>query len=467
MSNKQKLIYESFSFQVSQSELGALIIDLLKLKPDTRSPIKAICDNYIPNSIKVSKNLEMVASDESVQNTLQILAKPELIMENRNGGGSQVLNYFTACQASSINEDAFAVIMPSFEGTFMFQLFETPWLYLAWWIDLYASKPLEPVPNFMPPPLQLESLVYLLHSIDCYRRCSFISQLSFTPTDSPSITLDAYVETFKQSIKSADLRWLLPSFFALVPNLDLSEFNEDAEYLKSITELDFLLPEKNNNTNDAVFGFGEAGQFMGVEFYRCWFQSIGFEISVLTNNKWQILQRGFLAPTSLANHLILTEANKNNALTFNHQAMTREALEFKLSQIFRSILSGTLDQMAELPSIENQVESSSNFIICASCGAKLPADAKFCNHCGAPVPKEEESSSIPKKPEQKVRKCPVCGAELPPGAKFCTSCGAPVPAQEKVAPAVEKPIPQVPKCPKCGAELKPGAKFCTSCGEKV
>lgn len=40
--SKQKYTYESFSFQVSQTELSMLIIDLLKLKPDERSPVRAI-----------------------------------------------------------------------------------------------------------------------------------------------------------------------------------------------------------------------------------------------------------------------------------------------------------------------------------------------------------------------------------------------------------------------------------------
>jgi membrane protease subunit (stomatin/prohibitin family) len=44
---------------------------------------------------------------------------------------------------------------------------------------------------------------------------------------------------------------------------------------------------------------------------------------------------------------------------------------------------------------------------CPKCGAALPANAKFCMECGAPL----------------TRKCANCGADIPPGGKFCLECG--------------------------------------------
>jgi len=48
-------------------------------------------------------------------------------------------------------------------------------------------------------------------------------------------------------------------------------------------------------------------------------------------------------------------------------------------------------------------------ITCASCGAALKADAKFCGECGAPVVREKH--------------CTICNAKLEAGAKFCPECG--------------------------------------------
>ena len=49
--------------------------------------------------------------------------------------------------------------------------------------------------------------------------------------------------------------------------------------------------------------------------------------------------------------------------------------------------------------------------------------------------------------------CVSCGASLPAGAKFCMSCGT---AQ-----------PQAMFCPECGTKLDAGAKFCMNCGKKL
>ncbi len=46
---------------------------------------------------------------------------------------------------------------------------------------------------------------------------------------------------------------------------------------------------------------------------------------------------------------------------------------------------------------------------CSKCRAALPADARFCSACGAPV--------------ARMTQCPACRAEIPANAKFCMSCG--------------------------------------------
>src|SRR5262245_26899488 len=45
---------------------------------------------------------------------------------------------------------------------------------------------------------------------------------------------------------------------------------------------------------------------------------------------------------------------------------------------------------------------------CPSCNSQNPERAKFCNACGASLP----------------RRCPACGASNQPTAKFCNECGA-------------------------------------------
>ena len=49
--------------------------------------------------------------------------------------------------------------------------------------------------------------------------------------------------------------------------------------------------------------------------------------------------------------------------------------------------------------------------------------------------------------------CPTCGAAMPAGAKFCMNCGT------------ARPVAKF--CPECGTKAEAGAKFCMNCGTKL
>ena len=79
---------------------------------------------------------------------------------------------------------------------------------------------------------------------------------------------------------------------------------------------------------------------------------------------------------------------------------------------------------------------------CPECHQPIPADSKFCPHCG----------------HQQVvfNQCVQCGKNLTPSAKFCPRCGH----------AVEQQIPSK-ICPSCGKKNLPDALYCNDCGEKL
>ncbi|HEX5814298.1 MAG TPA: zinc-ribbon domain-containing protein, partial [Methylomirabilota bacterium] len=54
---------------------------------------------------------------------------------------------------------------------------------------------------------------------------------------------------------------------------------------------------------------------------------------------------------------------------------------------------------------------------CAQCQHENRTGARFCDNCGAPLP----------------RACSSCGTPLRPAAKFCDECGQPVAAAEAAA----------------------------------
>jgi hypothetical protein len=59
---------------------------------------------------------------------------------------------------------------------------------------------------------------------------------------------------------------------------------------------------------------------------------------------------------------------------------------------------------------------------CAGCQHENPAQAKFCQECGASL----------------AVSCASCGAELPPTAKFCHGCGQPQSADRAVPPSPDR-----------------------------
>lgn len=87
-----------------------------------------------------------------------------------------------------------------------------------------------------------------------------------------------------------------------------------------------------------------------------------------------------------------------------------------------------------------------------SCGADIPAGARFCTGCGtelqAPVP-------------VKTTLCPSCNNVVVEGSKFCQSCGG------KIDPALF--IDRIcngtkDNGQKCNTVLTSATKFCPSCG---
>lgn len=96
--------------------------------------------------------------------------------------------------------------------------------------------------------------------------------------------------------------------------------------------------------------------------------------------------------------------------------------------------------MQMMNAMSNMGKPASATKACPKCGTQVPADSKFCTHCGARMD-EAAGGGI----------CAKCGAKLTPGAKFCPECGTPTQSV----------------CPKCGAKLSGNTKFCPECGQKL
>jgi predicted amidophosphoribosyltransferase len=105
----------------------------------------------------------------------------------------------------------------------------------------------------------------------------------------------------------------------------------------------------------------------------------------------------------------------------------------------------------------------SGYMVCASCGASLKADERFCSSCGSPA-----SAALPS-PAGLEYMCSACGTPAIAGDAFCANCGQPVrPANatsvhdQKVSAAMLEPAAST--CPACGGVVRVQDSYCQVCG---
>jgi hypothetical protein len=328
----------------------------------------------------VGPGVAKIVQDPACRNAVEILAAPTHRFGHRTGGGMTPASRFDVCSRTAGGDGTIVVATPSFEGALLVHVFDTREEYLRWWLELLATPVEEPAANYLPPPLALESLVYVLHAIDAFRRASYRSMLDYAPAERAVIRPAEFTDSMTASIRARDIRWLLPAFVHLTPDLDLRKFEPRAEHLETLAERDFLLAGKDPKSGEPVFVFGEAGTAMGVEFHRTWVKSVGFDARVLSADGERVIQRAFLAPTAIANHLFVLEPADEGSWNVNHQAYTVAQLAAKYVE--------RLDAALRVPAVVESpapVRAGPAAVFCHHCGAKLKPGSKFCGACGTRV----------------------------------------------------------------------------------
>lgn len=400
--------------------MGPIFVDRLRLPCSASSALATEVQRYVPGSRAASPGAQQVLSHAKFGEVARIAAQPDFRMFHRTGGGALPVSVFGAYRKRTVSTEALVVVSPSFESSYLFQLFPDRGAYLDWWVDTIASKVVESSPNYLPPPVSLESLLYALHAVDSYRRVSYRSMLEYAPASNPFVAPREYAETMSRSLASSDLRWLLPAFVFLTPGLNQVNFDLNPENLGLLAALDFLIPTRHEQTGEPIYLFGEAGKNMGVEFYRSWMLSVGFDTAVVGPEGEQVMRRGFLAPTALANHLVMLEGSGGPCMV-NHQALTAVELRSRLEPMLSAGLAvepaRVAAQAAPAAQVVDPVRAGGLPVgarTCPSCGAMVAAAGRFCPECGKEVP----AAVVP-------GVCARCGAKLGPAARFCPDCGAP------------------------------------------
>lgn len=438
MDNKQFLVV------INKKDIRRIFIDMLGISIANGSPFyNDINTNYPPAPGRTGEFDELL-NNITFRKAAKIIASPDLIVVNRIGGGSVGLEEVRLLRRKD-EGDLLAAVSEGENGSYIIKVFDNFTQYLNWWVEKFAGKNEETVANFIPPKVSLESFLFVLHAIDSFRRVSYQNMLEYKMGERASMRFSDFSSTMSASIKSRDIRWLLPAFMVMTPGLDSYRLDMRPENVSILTEQNITANSKNPATGEDMLVFGEAGQAMGVEFYRTWMMSTGFEIRIMTPQGFKGIERMFLAPTALANHFVRLETLQDGRCMINHQAYTKEQLEVKLDEIFKKAFSVPVQAQVHAP-----VQPQAHIPAPSPIPSQIPVQGQIPVQNQGPVPPTGTG------------RCPKCGAGITPGMKFCNKCGTPFNAQGQAPPV--QPNPMI-FCTNCGAPMSIDARFCTKCGQ--
>ena len=432
-------------FQINSLDIGCLWHDKLGITCEGLSPFGGAWQPPKGHSSASEMSvLDALALDPAVQSAATILGNPDIRLECFMGGASSKDGYLAFFRNRKADPQGVAAIVPSFNQSYMIHYFGDFQESMRWVSTILSHRPpfisweaaevalkLE-AKHELPDRMPLETVLYLLHLLDCYRRVTYQNLLLYRTVD---VGLTVFAEEFNstmiQSLRSGDVRWLLPAFLRITPGLRDLDIQPTAEHLDLLQQHKVLVAGRQKD-GQPIYGFGEAGLRLAIEFYRTWHTAAGLSV---TQEDGLCVMNSFLAATAFANHLLVLEPErKEGGGIVCYAALSEEQLAGRL---------------CEFLNMEKQ-KTEPQDVFCAKCSHAIMPDLKFCPSCGtaAPSPSKQRKGS-----STVTDTCSSCGNPLNPESKYCGKCGA---TAAKSA-----------TCPGCGKPLKPGIKFCSSCGFKV
>ncbi len=285
-------------------------------------------------------------ADENFLQACRIIARPDLYVTARASGASGFSE--SRLHRKKDEGDRVALTEAAEDEGILITLFPDYGVYLDGLTENLAIPVETPAANYIPPTVSLEEFLFILHAVDSFRRVTYRNMLDHVFTSRAHITILEFAQSMGDALNALDIRWLLPNFMAVTPGVQEYKSNLDPENLAVLLTHNFFESGKLHSGED-VLVFGEAAQVMGVEFLQSWLQSYGFEIKLSGPNGFQTLERLFIAPTVLTNHLVRLAGTQGGKAVVNHQAYTGEHLLIKLDEIFDAAFSA---EPSELPPVE-------------------------------------------------------------------------------------------------------------------
>jgi hypothetical protein len=390
---------ESVAFVIKQADIPALFKETGLTSNEGSAFYKAEAGAITDTDVRAVYG-ELLA-DEDFLRACRIAAQPDLYVTARTVGVRGLSE--TRLHRKKAEGDWAVLTEMAEDGGILISAFPDYSAYLDAWVEAFAIVNDAPTANYIPPQVGLEEFLFVLHAVDSFRRVSYQNMLGHVFTGKTHITIPEFTGSMANSLKSMDIRWLLPSFMAVMPGVERYHTALNAKHLEVLLTHDVFARGKLDSGADALV-FGEAGQVMGVEFFRSWLLSYGFELNVSGPAGFQTLERFFIAPTVLTNHFVRLGDARGGKATVNHQAYTAEQLLTKLDELFGKAFA--MDVSAVSSTLKSAQAAA---IASAPKGAEKSADARQAKTAVAP-------------PAPKF--CRNCGTKLSAGAAFCAGCGA-------------------------------------------
>lgn len=287
---------------------------------------------------QLSAEVLALASDPDLKRIANVLAAPELRVSFCVGGMGRPPESFRLYSRRDGEKTAVVYVGSSnnLVETIYFEDLNACCSYLA---TLYAAHVAKPSPNLIKPEVSLEVMLIILAFIDCYRRAYLNEMLSSNAKSVEAIYEEEFLTVFDHELKSPDIRWLLPAFLRLVPDLGKTSLVFSGQHMEMVRALGFYTRAVEGKSNKAVYLFGPTLKYLGLEFSIFWNTAIGFEVSVLKrlSGKVESVGRYFLAPTDEANHFISIERRGDNYIC-THQSLNFDGTVMELERLLQEHL---------------------------------------------------------------------------------------------------------------------------------
>ncbi len=277
-----------------------------------------------------SQWLQSLAESPVLDIIARLLLEPDLKIFFQSGGSTALKDKYwifmaehtelVLAQFTNDRDELLNLLFPDWES------------YLQWWTSVYCSASCEEYLQVFKDINDLETLVCALHCVDVYRRIYMASMLAFSSPADYSIHTHAFIQLLKDSLNSADTRWLLTSLFELVPGLENHGLSIVPDHLKIIEKLHLVSCDK-----DLLLTLGECSTSLGNQFIMSWRGAVGWQATVLLDEVEKNLAHGFLVPNAFTNHLFLSKNESNKRLAFRYQAINR----FELIKTMHDWMAGT------------------------------------------------------------------------------------------------------------------------------